>query len=40
MRELKCRDAGFDCDTVVRGETDEAVFAQAAPRPSRITASP
>lgn len=31
MRELRCRDAGFDCDAVARGETDEDVFAQAGP---------
>ena len=28
MRELQCRDAGFDCDAVVREETDEEVMAQ------------
>lgn len=22
-RTLQCRDAGFDCDTVVRGESEE-----------------
>jgi predicted small metal-binding protein len=31
MRELRCSDAGFDCDAVIRGESDEEVFAQAAP---------
>jgi predicted small metal-binding protein len=31
MRELRCRDAEFDCDAVVRGETDEEIFAQAGP---------
>jgi predicted small metal-binding protein len=31
MRELRCRDAGFDCDTVVHGESDDEIFAQAAP---------
>jgi predicted small metal-binding protein len=30
MRELNCRDVGFDCDEVVRGETDEDVMTQAA----------
>jgi predicted small metal-binding protein len=31
MRELRCRDAGFDCDAVVQGETDAEVFSQAGP---------
>ena len=31
MKELKCRDAGFDCDAVVQGETTDEVMAQAAP---------
>jgi predicted small metal-binding protein len=31
MRQLKCRDAGFDCDAVVEGETTEEVLAQAGP---------
>jgi predicted small metal-binding protein len=30
MRELNCRDVGFDCNEVIRGETDEEVMAQAA----------
>lgn len=29
MRELNCRDAGFDCDGVVRGESTEDVMTQA-----------
>lgn len=29
MKEFHCRDAGFDCDGVVRGETDEEVLDQA-----------
>lgn len=29
-RELNCRDAGFDCEAVVRAETDDEVMAQAA----------
>ena len=29
MRELRCRDAGFDCDAVVQGESDDEIFAQA-----------
>ena len=31
MKELKCRDTGFDCDAVVRGETEDEVMAQAGP---------
>ena len=31
MQELRCRDAGFDCDAVVRGEDVEEVVAQARP---------
>ncbi len=31
MKELACRDAGFDCDAVVRGDTDDDVLAQAGP---------
>ena len=27
---LKCRDVGFDCDAVVRAETEEEVLQQAA----------
>ena len=29
MKELRCRDAGFDCDAVVHGETVDEVMAQA-----------
>src|SRR4051794_19898712 len=36
MRELRCRDAGFDCDAVVQGESDDAVFAQAAPHAEQV----
>ena len=31
MKELKCRDVGFDCDGVLRGETEDDVMAQAGP---------
>jgi predicted small metal-binding protein len=31
MKELQCRDAGFDCDAVVRGETTDEVMAQVGP---------
>ena len=30
MKVLKCRDVGFDCDAVVRAETEEEVLRQAA----------
>lgn len=29
MRVLHCRDAGFDCDAVVRGNSDDEVLGQA-----------
>ncbi len=29
MKELKCRDAGFDCEAVVRAESEDEVMAQA-----------
>lgn len=31
MKQLKCRDAGFDCDAVVEGASVEEVLAQAGP---------
>ncbi|MCC6455822.1 MAG: DUF1059 domain-containing protein [Caldilineaceae bacterium] len=30
MKELRCRDIGFDCNAVVHAETTEEVLAQAA----------
>jgi predicted small metal-binding protein len=36
MKELKCRDAGFDCDAVVRGESVDAVMAQAGPHAKEV----
>jgi len=30
MKALYCRDAGFDCDAVVRAETEQEVLNQAA----------
>ena len=30
MKVLRCRDVGFDCDTVMRAETEEKVLQQAA----------
>ena len=29
-RELNCRDIGFDCDAVVRADSDDEIMAQAA----------
>jgi predicted small metal-binding protein len=29
-RELNCSDVGFDCEAVVRADTDEEVMAQVA----------
>ena len=29
MKELRCRDAGFDCEGVVRGHDDQDVMSQA-----------
>jgi predicted small metal-binding protein len=29
-RELSCRDASFDCEAVVRADSDEEVMAQVA----------
>jgi len=31
MKQLKCRDAGFDCDAVIEGGSVEEVMAQAGP---------
>ena len=36
MKELQCRDAGFDCDAVVRGETVDDVMAQAGPHAKEV----
>lgn len=30
MKVLRCRDVGFDCDGVMRGETEEEILKQAA----------
>jgi predicted small metal-binding protein len=29
MKTLKCRDAGFDCNTVIQANTEEEVLQQA-----------
>lgn len=30
MKELRCRDVGFDCQGVIRDESDDAVMRKAA----------
>ena len=30
MKVLRCRDVGFDCDSVMRAETEEEILRQAA----------
>ncbi len=30
MKTLRCRDVGFDCDGVMRAETEEEILRQAA----------
>lgn len=30
MKTLHCRDAGYDCDGVIRGNSDEEVMGQTA----------
>ncbi len=30
MKQLDCRDAGFDCDGVIEGEDEQDVMSQAA----------
>lgn len=36
VKELACRDAGFDCDAVVRGESTDDVLAQAGPHAEEV----
>ncbi len=36
MKELKCRDAGFDCGAVIRGDTVDEVMAQAGPHAKEV----
>lgn len=35
-RELNCRDVGFDCDAVIRADSDEEVMAQTATHASEV----
>ena len=36
MKELRCREIGFDCDAVVHGETVDDVMAQAGPHAKEV----
>lgn len=36
MKELRCRDVGFDCDAVVHAETVEEILAQAAAHAKQV----
>ncbi len=36
MRQLECRDLGFDCDAVVQGESDDAVLVQVVPHAEQV----
>lgn len=36
MKTLRCRDAGFDCDKVIQGSTEEAVLSQAAEHAQKV----
>jgi len=35
MKTLSCREAGFDCDYVVKGETEEEIFKNGAEHATR-----
>lgn len=36
MKELRCRDAGFECEAVVRGDTVDEVMARARPHAESV----
>lgn len=36
MKQLACRDAGFDCEAVVRGDSVDDVLAQAGPHAESV----
>ena len=36
MKELRCRDVGFDCDAVVHAESEEEVLAIAAQHAKQV----
>lgn len=35
MKTIRCRDAGIDCDAVIRGNTDEEVLRKATEHSQR-----
>ncbi|HEU4800414.1 MAG TPA: DUF1059 domain-containing protein [Gemmatimonadales bacterium] len=35
MKELRCRDVGFDCEKVLRAESEEEILRQAAEHAGR-----
>ena len=35
MKELRCREVGFDCEGVIRDETEDAVLRRAAEHASK-----
>lgn len=36
MKVLRCRDVGFDCDSVMRAETEEEILLQAAEHAKKV----
>lgn len=36
MKQLKCRDAGFDCEAVVEGQSVDDVMAQVGPHVNQV----
>lgn len=36
MKQLKCRDAGFDCEGVIQGESVDDVLSQAGPHAKEV----
>ena len=36
MKELRCREIGFDCDAVVRAESEEEVMRQVAEHARKV----
>lgn len=36
MKQLKCRDVGFDCEAVVEGESVDEVMAQVGPHVNQV----
>jgi predicted small metal-binding protein len=36
MKSLRCRDAGFDCGTVIQGDTDEEIMRKAGEHATKV----